>query len=315
MNMQSDSDQGSGDSAFYDMTGAKPRPIGRAEALGDDDGAAAVEATEGDTAEETDTAAEPDGSDEDKGVEDTVPGKGLYGGTIEEVSRAIAAEHRLELMQQRLRRELRKDLTEHELAERGQELAELVGQKAGVEADKKAANARYNARIKDLDEQIETLAGAIEAGADNMLVDCCLLADFATNTVQAFRLDTRERIETRAMTGQEREKLAQGALPFDREARAVDAAEPDPNAPPDLEQGQRLAATRPDPAELSATGLVTAGCAENATYIGPHTTDDGQRFAAYKLDGGNRHAFVPWPEPEGETSVEMGEGEGTEVSA
>ena len=340
MNMQSE------ESGFYDVTGSEPRPISKAEALGEGDEAAAVEATEGDTPEETDTAAESDGSDEvfgrkvdtlvenlDAGMTvaeavDATNDKGLYGGTIEEVSRAIAAEHGLELMSQRLRKELLRKLTVEELAERGQDAARIRTELEGVEDDKRAANASYNARIKDLREQISALDKPIIAGADEVLIDCCMCADFRfTKTVQVFRLDTRQRIETRAMTVQEIQRLAQQPLPFDAaaEVRAranlaenldlLDAAEPDPNAPPEIEQGQRLAAMRPDPAELSATGLVTAGCAENATYIGPLHTEDGQRFAAYKLDGGNRHAFVPWPEPEGIGDIEAVDAETSDEGA
>ena len=274
-----------------------------------------VEASTDEASDEGDDNAESEDTKDAKETED----RGLYGGTIEDVSKAIATEHGLELMSQRLRKALYRKLTDHELAERAGELAEIIKRRSNIDEEKKARVRHANERLKDLDEQIAALAEPIRVGSDTVTVDCCVCADFAANEVRVFRLDTRDVAETRAMTAQERERLAQPGLPFDGPANvgatATDAVEPDPDAPPALEQGQRLAATRPDPAELSATGLVTAGCAEHATYIGPHTTDDGRRFATYKLDGGNRHAFVPWPEPEGIVDVEADDAETSDDGA
>jgi len=391
------------ESGFYDATGPEPRPISKAEALGEgvDDAEQTVEAEAEERArislrvmkvwldgaiedetvvdvlavhlapngggldlsaadmetlrwlEERLPASQDDTDDagEDKGVEDTAEGgrakassdevfdqkvdtlvenldvgmtvaeavaatnkafaedMGLYGASVEDAAKRVAMTRGMELMGQRIRRELRAKLDDHEAAERGREMAELVGERDEVEEDKKSYVRRANERIKDLEERISTLAKPIREGADEILVDCCLLADFPLNVVHVVRLDTGEDVETRAMTGPERTKLAQPPLPFDGEvsvataAAEAEAAQPvarDPSDPPELEQGYHPAAMRTDPDDVPRKGLVTAGCAEHATFYGAHTMG-GQRWACYDLDG-HRYAFVAWPEPESEAA-------------
>ena len=105
------------------------------------------------------------------------------------------------------------DLTQSEVLVFGQRNALAVDELAKVEAKKKAAAASFKAEIDGLKEQIADFSACVNTEQQLRAVDCEQRWFPARGVVEVFRLDTGEVIDSRAMTREELDKIAQ--LSFD----------------------------------------------------------------------------------------------------
>jgi hypothetical protein len=111
--------------------------------------------------------------------------------------------------------ELPCSLTKTEKEEFGQKLATIDAQLDNLTDEKKRVVSEFKTKIDGLELERRTTYEAITSGTVKRMVDCREDRDFARNRVAVFRTDTNEQITERAMTGDERDELAQGELPVD----------------------------------------------------------------------------------------------------
>lgn len=90
-------------------------------------------------------------------------------------------------------------LTEKEVREYGEKLAELEIQLLVLEEDKKKTAKQFNGNIEILKEEIHSTAGAINNHEENRQVLCEIERDFEHNVVKTIRKDTGETVSERAM--------------------------------------------------------------------------------------------------------------------
>jgi len=128
-------------------------------------------------------------------------------------------------------RELPVKLNEKELLLRGDEMAEC---ELNIEA-LKIERLQLNKKIKAQIDQRGKLGHTIDRGAEDRPVRCEWRPDFAKNVFRLVRLDTQEEVDTRAMTGTDR----QGNL-----AAVSDVDEPDGDDTPPPRRPRKKAAGR-----------------------------------------------------------------------
>lgn len=97
-------------------------------------------------------------------------------------------------------------------------IVEALGERKEVKAEMKLATSQHRTRINELDKEIETLREQINGGQELREVDCVNVKDFRNNVVKTLRVDTRETIETREMTSDERQETFP-ALPTGEEKK------------------------------------------------------------------------------------------------
>jgi hypothetical protein len=97
-------------------------------------------------------------------------------------------------------------LTEDELRERGDALAESVEKTAALAEEKKAQDAEINGKIKLSKEITRKLSRIIASKTEDREVECEITKDFERGTVTVHRCDTGEVVETRAMSPEERQE-------------------------------------------------------------------------------------------------------------
>lgn len=100
-------------------------------------------------------------------------------------------------------------LTAEEMQAASSQLADAVHTRDRVRDEKKTVVSQMNARINQLDGDINLLAQKIKDNAEQRAVECEITANYTECTIQVKRLDTCEIIDDRKMTGDEKE-----ALPF-----------------------------------------------------------------------------------------------------
>lgn len=115
-------------------------------------------------------------------------------------------------METKLERILPVKLTIEELRTKSDEMAVSVLELEDLKERKAGAMKDFNKEIKDLGSKIHGLADVVRAGQEFRLVECFERFILETNTVEVYRGDTNARIEVRAMTGDERDRITQGEI-------------------------------------------------------------------------------------------------------
>ena len=97
-------------------------------------------------------------------------------------------------------------LSEKELLARGAELAETDREILKLKEEKRATSAEYRVRLKPLEQLSDSLSKTIHVTkTEDRSVRCEERANFKQGKVEVVRLDTKEVIETRALTAAERQ--------------------------------------------------------------------------------------------------------------
>lgn len=116
-------------------------------------------------------------------------------------------------------------LSEEDFKLRAHNLAVARQKAREVEAAKKAAAARFATELKDLNEEIDRLAGIVKAKAEHRPVLVEWIKEQKTGTMRLIRLDTETEIDSRPMTVAER----QATLDFSKKAAAKEETKPKKN--------------------------------------------------------------------------------------
>lgn len=85
-------------------------------------------------------------------------------------------------------------------------IASALGEKKDVKAEMKLATSEYRTRINELDKEMETLREQVSEGKELRSVSVAEHKDYRRNVVEIVRADTREIVETREMTADERQQ-------------------------------------------------------------------------------------------------------------
>jgi hypothetical protein len=115
------------------------------------------------------------------------------------------------MTKKKITRELPVKLNDTQLAIKRDELANAVTDRTQLENDLKNYAAGERKKIKDVKAKAKELAGQILAEVESVEIDCVEEHVFEQNKVIVRRLDTKEIVETRAMTADERQE----PLPMD----------------------------------------------------------------------------------------------------
>lgn len=107
---------------------------------------------------------------------------------------------------------LRVQLTEKDLLDKGKELAELQNKACALENDKKRVVSQYKADLDALAARIEEAANILMSGYRFDDVECELIADMPEPNQKSYvRKDTGEIVSTMAMTAEDKQE----ELPLD----------------------------------------------------------------------------------------------------
>jgi hypothetical protein len=98
-------------------------------------------------------------------------------------------------------------LTESELLDAGQRLAQLQGELAGHLADVKEAAQTAKTQRERLEDEIANVARSIRRRAVDREISTCVLADYKTNAAITVRQDTAGELYRRALTSDERQRV------------------------------------------------------------------------------------------------------------
>lgn len=98
------------------------------------------------------------------------------------------------------------ELTDKEIQERGEDLADLEQQLQGAREESAADAARWRERKKALAISITKASGVINARQEDREVSCELRPDYRRNVMETVRLDTDEMVEERALSFDERQQ-------------------------------------------------------------------------------------------------------------
>jgi hypothetical protein len=109
-------------------------------------------------------------------------------------------------------RDLPVKLTEEELAQIAKALAVQAVARAGVQAEKDAADDVWRHVLKGHDAEIERLTKLYGDGTEERPVECRREFDMPANVYRLVRTDTGEAVIERAMTAEELERVRQGDL-------------------------------------------------------------------------------------------------------
>ena len=121
-------------------------------------------------------------------------------------------------IQQGFTKDLPAKLTPEEIENRSRQLARQIETIAEVE-EEKAKNARqFGEKLKGMRLLAMTLAHAVSSGEEARPVLCSERADYRRFTIETYRHDTSEVVESKAMTADQVEEARQGHLAFVRVA-------------------------------------------------------------------------------------------------
>lgn len=160
-----------------------------------------------------------------------------------------------EMVPRRVTRDLPVKLSQAELAGIAKEIGRLSKHRGELEAQAKQVAAHWKDRIGGVDAQIHDLAQRADEGIENRPVECEEQKDYRVGEVRVVRLDTKETLEVRPMTSDER----QPTLPLEEppkkkkrgakaDAEHAEAEQPeDPEEPPPEEEQQVEAAAEEQP--------------------------------------------------------------------
>jgi hypothetical protein len=112
----------------------------------------------------------------------------------------------------------------------GENMSNLVNEQTAIETDLSAYGSEKRKRLREIKKEVKRLAVAIHDRQELASVQCDVVSDFSTNSIRIIRLDTKETVETRAMTAEERQtELDLGAAKGPkRKLRAVAKDEHEP---------------------------------------------------------------------------------------
>lgn len=96
-------------------------------------------------------------------------------------------------------------LTEDERMAASKKLAETLWERDQKQDEAKSKAAEYRDGIKKLSVTISELQTVVQSGVQHRLVDCEDRKNVAAGTVETYRLDTGEMVESRPMTGVEKQ--------------------------------------------------------------------------------------------------------------
>lgn len=115
-------------------------------------------------------------------------------------------------------------LSREERELRASQLTETIAKYDQVDGERKAAAAGYKTQIDRLNDEIRKLAGAVRSGLEHRDVEIeeRPTSDF---TINIYRVDSGDLVDTRSMTDSERDRYAQAVL-F---ARSEKTTEPKPH--------------------------------------------------------------------------------------
>ena len=124
----------------------------------------------------------------------------------------------------KIERELPIKLTEDGQEGRGHELAMLINERCAIDTALAEFTTGKRKRLREIKKREKELAAAIEGGVELGMVQCEEEMVFSTNTVNVMRLDTREIVERRPMTADERQtSIDVGAKTERRRVKGVKA--------------------------------------------------------------------------------------------
>lgn len=96
-------------------------------------------------------------------------------------------------------------LTDHELLERGDQLARAHQAVLDAKAEQKAAAERAKDTLNELEGAVRRLARVVREKTEPRDVECRIVHDYAAHSVQVVRTDTGEVVASRAMSEHERQ--------------------------------------------------------------------------------------------------------------
>jgi hypothetical protein len=92
-----------------------------------------------------------------------------------------------------------------ERAEAAQELANAISEGESLELEKKSVTASFKSRLDSVKERIHNLSRKVKDGVEMKSVDCELQLNHTKLTATLVRLDTKEFIEERPLTQEEKQ--------------------------------------------------------------------------------------------------------------
>ncbi len=124
--------------------------------------------------------------------------------TVKEAVRKSSSKRSM-VSKQKDRKYLKYEFTKEEITAISEELARSVNEKDAVENELKSIKSQFDSRKKLAEEAISRCAKQISAGYEYRNIDVEIVKDFTLGTVTVWRLDTDEIVETRRMTGADRQ--------------------------------------------------------------------------------------------------------------
>lgn len=112
------------------------------------------------------------------------------------------------------------DLTDQELLQRGQKVAELVAKKEALEAEKKDTASEFKAKIDRLESDIASIAKEVRSKKEYREVEVSTTKDYKRKVAETVRQDTGELVEQRTLTPAELQlELVQGKADKDKDKK------------------------------------------------------------------------------------------------
>ncbi len=128
--------------------------------------------------------------------------------TVEEFTKAAvsnATPKRSMVSKEKDRKYLKHEFSIEEKRAASEELARAVNEKESAESELKSIKSQFDSRKKLAEEAILKYAQQISTGYEYRQTDVEIVKDFTTGTVTVWRLDTDKIVETRRMTGADRQ--------------------------------------------------------------------------------------------------------------
>lgn len=120
-----------------------------------------------------------------------------------------STENTAEPLVEKFKQPLRCKLSDEELIQRGEELAEAQAEVNALTEALASVRAEYKAKIEHQEAKINVLSGTIRAKSEIRTTECERVFDYQEGTVSERRLDTGETLRWRELEGEERQqKLA-----------------------------------------------------------------------------------------------------------
>jgi uncharacterized coiled-coil DUF342 family protein len=125
---------------------------------------------------------------------------------------------------------LSKDVKEKKL----ERIAEALGEVKETKGEMKLAMSEHRTKIRDLEKEVEALREQVATGKELRSVSVAEVKDYRANVVSIVRVDTKEVVETRAMTTDERQETFPEVPRGGRGKKAPRALAAVPNEPEEL---------------------------------------------------------------------------------